>query len=463
MGGGCGVRLLEEKIGEPNVLTCLDRVEAVLYHRLGERLCLPPRSRSAEAHRVAHYSMEGVPVSAGGRRNVESGLWIVAVLVLLVLLTGSCGRLQHRAPRSTSFHTLESQSSSSFVLHNAIFTPRSAGGFVRTALPVPAGAAIAAPLSGGTSPVAELSADGRTLVYNTWENLVPPPGPAQTPPPTGTLMAHPSIRVFDLQSGVDTLFADGAISPVISSTGDVAFVAGDRPDYYQNEPFTGTIMVRSLQDPKATTLVGTPQNYRPVGWAGSTLLYYVEGEGEALDLYSAGIGATPRLLATDVGVVAISPDESSVLVQRLGSGEGDVMLLDVSSGAVLQHASALTTPAGTPTGALELNGDWLGNQVVAGGTTFSGLIYLTVDSEGIRAERIEDLGTDALPWGVANPRFSADGTSVTAFAVIPATSKSASAHSFAKVVTCYGSSTTCTSVAPEPGQAGAASPLVQAR
>lgn len=385
-------------------------------------------------------------------------------MTALALLVSSCGRFRESDSGKVGWRAIADLPPSSFILHNAIFQPSPTGGFTQIAVPVPATSGdVAAPLNAGTSPVAESSADGGTLVYSTWKYLITPPGPGDSTPPTGTDVAHPGIRALDLLTGVDRLLADGAISPVVSSSGDVAFVKGDRPDYYANEPFTGSIQMQNLTGTQATTLVGNSDNYRLVGWAGQTLLYYVQREGEVLDLYALTLGGFPRLLAPGAGVVAISPDGGSALVQQLGTPDSDVALLDVASGKVLQQVKNLVAADGTPTGALALNGDWIGNRVVAAGVTFSGLVYLTVDSNGISVELIRNLGQDQLPWGLARPRFSADAASVTGYAVIPPNSNAASSHSFAQVITCADSDATCTYVAPGPDQAGAAYPIVRAR
>ncbi len=389
----------------------------------------------------------------------------VYVAVLSVALLGAaCGRLTGTQPVDDTWRGAADLPRSAFVLGNAIWQTASEGIPNRLAIALPAGeGAVAAPLNAGTSPVAELSADGRMLVYSTWTYWITPPGPSSATPPSGTRVAHPAIRLLDLESGKTDLFADGAISPVISASGDVAFVKGDRGDYYANEPFLGTIQIQNLADTQATTIVGAQDNYRLVGWAGKSLLYYVLSEGEVLDLFAVTPGENPRPLADGAGVVAASPDGGSVLVQRLGTTDGDIALLDINSGALLQRAVDLVTPDGTPIGALEMNGDWLGNRVVAATVGFPGVVYLTVDSEGIGVEGIRQFGFDQLPWGLATPRFSEDGTSVTAFAKIPPGASSPSERSFAEVVTCTDAQAECVFAAPNPTDTGSAYPIVRAR
>jgi hypothetical protein len=389
-----------------------------------------------------------------GRRAVFMGLAVA-------MLVSSCGRLNSSNPASDAWPGVGDLQPSSFVLHDSIFQMSSPTAFTQTAVPLaPNSGSIAAPLSAGTSPVAELAADGKTLVFSTWRYLVAPPTADSAPFQTGTQVAHPAIHALDLQTGVDRVFADGSISPVLSSSGDVAFVKGDRADYYANEPFMGTIQVQALGSEVGTTLVAKRDNYRLVGWANQTLLYYVQSEGEVLDLFAVSSGGSPHLLAEGAGVVAVSPDGLSVLVQRLGTVDSEVALVDVAEGTLLQHTSDLAAPDGTPVGALQLKGDWLGSRVVAAAVTFAGIAYLRIGEDSIVVDSIRDLGHSDLPMGVEAPRFSPDGSSVTAYAVIPPDTASGTPH--AEVVTCSDSSSSCAFVAPEPTQPGAAYPIVRA-
>ena len=380
---------------------------------------------------------------------------IALASVLVVMLAAACGRLYDSNQRTLGWRAPGEPRLMSFVLDNAVFQFTSPTAVTRTAIPLARNSgSIAAPLSAGTSPVAQLSPDETTLVFSTWRYFGNPPTAEDPPPSTGMRVAHPAVHAFDLASGTDRVFADGAISPVVSTAGDVAFVKGDMPDYYANQPFTGTIQVQSLTSVEPSTLVSASDNYRLVGWAGDNLLYYVQSEGEVLDLYAMSVGGGARLLAEGAGVIAISPDRTSVLVQRVGTTESDLALIDIASGQLLTRAANIAAPDGSEVGALQMRGDWLGDRVVASGVTFAGIVYLQVSDSGIGLEGVQDLGDAKYPMGVEAPRFSEDGTSVVSQAVIPPQTASDTPH--AEVITCSGIESPCASVVPEPGFVGAA-------
>jgi hypothetical protein len=266
--------------------------------------------------------------------------------------------------------------------------------------------------------------------------------------------------VFSTATGTDSVIADGAISPVLASDGRVAFVRGTRPDYYANERYLGTIEATALDDPTvASTLLSTPGNYRLVGWAGDSLLYYVLGEGETLDLFAIEAGSAPRPLGIGAGVVAISPDGRSVLVQRLGTTESDLALVDIATGELIARASHLANPGGADVGALQLGGTWFDDEVVAAGTTFSGLITLNVMPNGIVLRGVTALSTEEFPMGLNHPSRTPNGQAFVAPAVIPATGPSD--HPHGEIVICAVPLTACTSVAPDPTFVGAAYSVVR--
>lgn len=393
-----------------------------------------------------------------GEANVSKRL-ITLVSVLSLILVG-CGRFSQSNERKEAWRGAADQSSLSFVLHNAAYSFTSPTSATPQPIPLsPESGDIAAPLNAGTSPVAELSADASTLVFSTWRYYGGPPAEDSPMPSTGTLVAHPSIHAFDLASGVDRVIAEGAISAVVSSDGNVAFVQGDRPDYYANEPFVGSIEVQNLTDPTGShTLVAKVDNYRLVGWAGEYLLYYIQSEGEVLDLYAMKVDGAPYLLGQGSGVVAISPDNLTVLVQRLGTTESDLALVDIASGKLVARASNLRTPDGLDVGALQMKGDWVGDEVVAAAVTFAGLVYLRISGGEITLEAMNDLGLADFPMGLDGPRFSADGASVVAQAVIPATGPKVDPH--ATVVTCGRLEDACSAIVPESDYVGAAYPII---
>jgi hypothetical protein len=177
-------------------------------------------------------------------------------------------------------------------------------------------------------------------------------------------------------------------------------------------------------------------------WAGRSLLYYAEGEGESLDLFIVAEGALPRLLARDAEVVAVSPDGAAVLVQSNEYGPAGLALLDLVTGEELAEEDRLRDERGQSL-SIGGNGDWHGDLIVAEALTE--LVYLRVDGDGITVERSVELGMGRLPWGLETPRFSTDGLAVTAFATRPSRDPSVRE---AVVIRCRVMSDECTLTVP---------------
>jgi hypothetical protein len=352
----------------------------------------------------------------------------------------------------------------SFVLEDTIFekTPTGFESWSPSALgPL---SHVASPLSSGTSPVAIPTADGESLVVSLWslyETPATPAGGPFEPPPDGERVARPQVAVIDLSTGETSTLADGAVSFAVSNKNQVAYVKGENRDYFANAPFTGTIEVVGVTgDAVPRTLVTEPGNYRIVAWANEFLLYYVLGDGEVLNLFKVADGEPPTLLAEGTGVVAISPDGSRVLVQRLGSGEGEVALIDVATGEATTYIDKLSDEAGNAVGTLLLHGDWQGDRIVAAASAFSGLIFLSTANGVLEVAETTELGRDKFPWGLEAPRFNADLASVTALALIPPKDPLVpDAQYVTEVVTCDIATNTCTSFAPEPSASGQAFPI----
>jgi hypothetical protein len=394
--------------------------------------------------------------------TLSKEIWVMGRVfgVLFVLSLVACGKVigQSEAP---GWDPISPPGPGSFVLAVALYQP-GATALQRSPLTVPTrGAHVASPLSSGTSPVAIPTPDGSGLLFSTWKYYGGPPTPG-TEPTTGVRVAHPAIWLLNLETGVQSLVADGAVSLALSMSGQVAYVKGDRPDYFANEPFAGTIEMRSVEDRSMIqVLVPEVDNYRVVAWAGDSLLYYKLRDGGSLDLYRVREGEAPRLLAEETGVVAVSPDETKVLVQHLGTPDGNVDLLDVATGQALAYVKDLRDSSGAPVGALLLQGDWRGDTIAAAASAFSGLVFILVSPEdSLSVSRTLDLGRHRLPWGMESPRFSSDGSTVTAFAIIPPKNIVASTGPyFTRVVTCGQMASTCSYVAPLPDRSAQAFPV----
>ena len=78
---------------------------------------------------------------------------------------------------------------------------------------------VIAALTGSLAPVAVPTPDGAYVVYSSWRQIgrIKPDARGQGLS-TGDPVGVPSIRLFDLRSGKDSLLATGAASPAVSST-----------------------------------------------------------------------------------------------------------------------------------------------------------------------------------------------------------------------------------------------------
>ena len=174
---------------------------------------------------------------------------------------------------------------------------------------------VIAALTGSLAPVAVPTPDGAYVVYSSWRQIgrIKPDARGQGLA-TGDPVGVPSIRLFDLRSGKDSLLATGAASPAVSSTGAVAYLAGDSTIVRQNVEYTGRIVVADSAQAKPRVWTSRPGRYLPYAWAGSTLLAYRGvADSEGADLYAFTGPDASRLLAPNAYVIAVSPDGTEAL------------------------------------------------------------------------------------------------------------------------------------------------------
>jgi hypothetical protein len=263
------------------------------------------------------------------------------------------------------------------------------------------------PLAGWLTPAAVPSPDGRYVAYNAWRALRkddPALSWKDQGISPGDPLARPSIRLRDLQSGSDRPLVTGGFSVAWRDDGAVAYVEGAERDYRAGVPYVGRIVVRDSAVAKERAWTDVDR-YVVVGWAGATLIAYREREGEALDLLALDGPGKPRVLASDAGLVAISPDGSEALVERgPETGPPRVQLLSVASGARL--ASLDLTNVDPAVGVVAYAGDWQDDLAVASST--SGLALFRVGEHSISLVR----AIRATGGNVAEPRF-ADGARIT--------------------------------------------------
>jgi hypothetical protein len=174
---------------------------------------------------------------------------------------------------------------------------------------------IIAPLTGSLTPVAAASSDRSFVVYSSWRQLarIQPDATGQGLE-TGQPVGVPSIRLFDLRRGKDTLIANGAASPAVSTSGAIAFLAGDSMTVRQNVDYVGRIVVADSPTSKPRVWTSMPARYLPYAWARRFLLVHrgVQ-DSEGADLYAYAGPDEGRLLAPDAYAIAVSPDGTKVL------------------------------------------------------------------------------------------------------------------------------------------------------
>jgi hypothetical protein len=290
-------------------------------------------------------------------------------------------------------------------------------GTKRTLGTVGGGDEVIAPLTGSLTPVGVTTPDGASVVYSSWRQLarIKPDARGQGLS-AGDPVGVPSVRLFNVRTGKDSLLAVGAASPAVSSTGAVAYLAGDSSVVRQNVEYTGRIVVADSPNAKPRVWTSRAGRYLPYAWAGTTLLAY-RGipDSEGADIYAFTGPDASSLLAPNAYAIAVSPDGAEVL-----ASVGTRMLerIRVSDGAV-QDSLALDGLGSPGLHALMYSGSWRGDRIVA--NSDQGLVVLNVRG-GLHVE--SQFATPSFPHGVAEPAF-VDDTHVQGWADLPEPSSTA--------------------------------------
>jgi hypothetical protein len=260
-----------------------------------------------------------------------------------------------------------------------------------------------APLTGSLVPVAARSAGNEFVVYSSWRQLarINPDARGQGVS-VGQPVGVPSIRLFDLQSGKDELLANGAASPAVSTTGSIAYLAGDSQVVRQNVEYRGRIVVADSREAKPHVWTSMAARYFPYAWAGSELLVY-RGvpDSEGADLYAYTGPDEAHLLAPDAFAIAVSPDGAKVLA---AVGFRTLEVIRVQNAAV-EDTMSLDEAQGAPAlpHALMYGGSWRGDRIVA--KSDRGLVVLNLHG-GLHVESV--FSTPDLPHGINEPVFVDD-------------------------------------------------------
>src|SRR3954454_16200413 len=291
------------------------------------------------------------------------------------------------------------------------------GGAKRTLGTIGGDDEVIAPLTGALTPVGVTTPDGVFVVYSSWRQLarIKPDARGQGLA-TGDPVGVPSVRLCDVRSGKDSLLATGAASPAVSSTGAVAYLAGDATVVRQNVEYTGRIVVADSPSAKPRAWTSRSGRYLPYAWAGTILLAY-RGvpDSEGADLYAFTGPDASSLLAPNAYVIAVSPDGAEIL-----ASVGTRMLerIRASDGAV-QDSLALDTLGSPGLHAVMYAGSWRGDRIVA--NSDQGLVVLNVRG-GLHVE--SHFATPSFPHGIAEPTF-VDDTHVQGWADLPEPSATA--------------------------------------
>jgi WD40 repeat protein len=281
----------------------------------------------------------------------------------------------------------------------------------------PLGAEAAGGLMGWLSPVGVLSPGGGAVAYNSWtwlREVDPGESFSSQGIATGDELGVPSIRMVDLEKGTDTLVAEGAFSVAWRSDGVMAWFEGENASYRANESYLGRIVVAA---PDGETAIWTkvPGRYLVLGWAGDSLIAYLQLEGGGQDLLAFSGPNEAHVLAPESELIAISPDGEEVFASSISSPT--VSLIEVASRetlATLDLTIAADPSTGAPVDRLAYAGSWVGSTVAA--ESASGITIFDVSQDGISVRRVLVLPGRRL---VAHEPSITEGGLVTAWSPVP--------------------------------------------
>ena len=174
---------------------------------------------------------------------------------------------------------------------------------------------------GYSYPEAVYAPDGKSLYYNSLSAARSFDGtksPSAQGLVVGDVIGRPSIRMLDLQTGADTLYADGASTVAVNSSGAVAYVRETNADYRYGTPSLGDVVVQRSPDSKPEVWSAEPGQYEVVAWGADDRLFVdhqvPDGTEAGVQLLYDAPGSSRVLKG---GVVALSGDGTTALMNAL--------------------------------------------------------------------------------------------------------------------------------------------------
>lgn len=174
--------------------------------------------------------------------------------------------------------------------------------------------------------------NGGAVYYNSWLGASGTPT-APNPASPGT----PVIRSFAPSTGLDQIVVKGAGSLALSVDDRLAFVRGATEQWKPEQGFRypGSLVVKNLRTGTESVWADGPAEFRPVVWAGSTLLAY------ELDSRTGYVARTlvfrEGALAGELNglVSAVSPDGTGILLIAASEPNAFLKVVEARSGKIV--------------------------------------------------------------------------------------------------------------------------------
>jgi hypothetical protein len=211
---------------------------------------------------------------------------------------------------------------------------------------------------------------------------------------------HPSLRLFDPSTNSDTLIAQDAEAPAWRSDGALAYTT---PLQTAQEADSAVVMVRNSPTGAATAW-SAPGHYRPLAWAGDTLIVARFGAGDVATLLAFSSPNVSRELVPGA-LVAISPDGTELLVADGASLDGipsspNLRLIDLATGDVKATLNLATAaPSWLAAGIVSPGGpgDWRDDQIIFPAP--AGLVVLTASGGQLEVSHVVRFTGDSVLRG----------------------------------------------------------------